>query len=386
MSKRDYYEILGVERSADAKEIKAAYRRLALKFHPDRNPDNKEAEASFKEATEAYEVLSDDAKRQRYNQFGHDGMRGGQDFHQYSNVGDIFEQFFGGGGGGGSIFDDFFGGQGRGGARQAQGQPGADLKIDLTLSLEEVASGVEKTLKYKRWAACDTCSGTGAKSGKTAVCRTCGGNGQVQNVRRTVFGQFVNVATCPACQGSGQTITENCETCKGDGRVQEEKTIKVKVPAGVAESNYIPFRGKGHAGRRGGPAGDLIVAIHEKEHEYFVRDNSDIHYNLQISYPQAVLGAEVDVPTLAGESTVKIEPGTQPGTRLRMRDKGVPKLQSHGRGDQIIHINVYVPRAVNSKEKQLLKDMARNNTFSPDGKPDEKSSRDFFDKVREAFS
>ncbi len=384
MEKRDYYEILGISREADPAAVKSAYRKLALKYHPDRNPGDKQAEDSFKEATEAYEVLSDADKRQRYDRYGHQGLRGGQDFGSYQNVSDIFSDLFGGG-----IFDDFFGG-GRtrsGQARQPVGEPGSDLEIPLPLSLEEIALGIEKTIKYKRFKPCDTCSGSGAQSGSGYdTCPTCHGNGRIQNVRRSVFGQFVNVTTCTACNGSGHVIKDVCQTCKGEGRQQGETTVKVTVPAGVASQNYIPIAGKGHAGRRGGDAGDLFFEIREKEHQHFNRQGNNILYDLTISFPDAALGGEVEVPTLEGSAMLNIEAGTQPGTVLRMRDKGIPNLNSYGRGDQLIRVNVYVPTTLTSKEKGAIKDLAKSGNIAPSSDKVNKESRDFFDKVREVFS
>lgn len=390
MNKRDYYEILGVTKTSTADEIKSAYRKLAMKYHPDRNPDDKEAEAKFKEATEAYEVLSDDGKRKRYDQFGHQGVRAGQDFHQNININDIFSQFgdIFGGGGGGTIFDEFFGGgQRRGGQRRSVGQPGSDLKIRLKLTLEEIAIGVEKTLKIKRQRPCETCNGSGAKSGSGyTTCTTCQGQGEIRQVSRSMFGQFVNISACNNCGGSGQIIKDQCLTCSGEGRIHGETTLKVNVPAGVSSGNYIPIRGKGNAGRRGGEPGDVIVVIEEEDHQFFHRDGDDIVYDLTISFPDAVLGGEIDIPTLTGTAALKIEAGTQPGTVLKMRDKGIPHLNSYGKGDQLIRINVYVPTKLSGKEKDLMKELATSENISP--KKNKKSHKDsgFFGKMRDAFS
>jgi molecular chaperone DnaJ len=392
MSKRDYYEILGVSKSATVEEIKSSYRKLAMKYHPDRNQGDKEAEEKFKEASEAYEVLSDQTKRSRYDQFGHQGMKGGQDFHQYSNINDIFSQFgdIFGSGGGASIFEEFFGGGGnrRGGGRpRSAGQPGSDLKIRLPLTLEEIASGTEKTLKIKRQRSCDTCKGSGAKQGSgSVVCSVCQGQGEVRQVSRSMFGQFVNISACSNCGGSGQTIKDPCVTCHGEGRIAGETTIKVNVPPGVEDGNIIPMRGQGNAGRRGGPAGDIMVVIQEIEHQHFHRNNDDIHYELTISFPDAALGGEVSVPTLSGIAALTIQPGTQPGTVLRMKDKGIPHLNSNQRGDQLVHINVYVPTKVSSREKELLKELSDGENVSP--KKAKKGSKDtsFFGKVKDAFS
>lgn len=389
MSKRDYYEVLGVGKNATVAEIKTAYRKVAIKYHPDKNPDNPEAENMFKEASEAYEVLSDDNKRRRYDQFGHDGLRGGQDFHQYSNINDIFSQFgdiFSGMGGGGSIFDEFFGtGSTRGGRRRQQGTPGSDLKIKLPLTLEEIATGVEKKLKIKRYTECDVCNGTGAKGGTgMQTCPTCNGAGQIKQVSRSVFGQFVNISACPSCNGTGQIIKEKCDSCHGDGRVQTEETVTVNIPAGVEAGNYLPVREKGHAGKQGGPAGDLIVVIDEKKHEHFTRNGNDLLYNLYISYPQAALGAELSIPTLNGEDTINIEPGTQPGSSIKMRAKGIPELNGYGKGDLVVLVNVHVPTKLNSEEKEMLNQLNKMENINPNHK-DTKKHKDFFEKVKEAF-
>ena len=392
MSKRDYYEILGVGKSATVDEIKSSYRKLAMKYHPDRNQGDKEAEEKFKEASEAYEVLSDQTKRSRYDQFGHQGLRGGQDFHQYSNINDIFSQFgdIFGGGGGASIFEEFFGGGGRrsgGGRSRSAGQPGSDLKIRLPLTLEEIATGAEKTLKIKRQRKCDTCNGSGSKQGSgSVVCTVCQGQGEVRQVSRSMFGQFVNISACSNCGGTGQTIKDPCVTCSGEGRVAGETTVKVSVPAGVEDGNIIPLRGQGNAGRRGGPAGDIMVVIQEIEHAHFHRNEDDVHYELTISFPDAALGGEVSVPTLTGTAALAIQPGTQPGTVLRMKDKGIPHLNSHSRGDQLVHVNVYVPTKLSSREKELLKEMAEGENVSP--KKTKKGAKDtsFFGKVKDAFS
>jgi molecular chaperone DnaJ len=364
MEKRDYYEVLGVGRNATQEEIKKAYRKLAMQYHPDRNPDNKEAEEKFKEAAEAYEVLSNDDKKARYDRFGHSGMRGGQDFHGWSNVNDIFSHFsdiFGGAFGGGSIFDDFFGSstsQSRG-RRRGTGIPGSDLKVTLKLTLEEIAAGTTKKIKIKKYLKCDECSGTGAKGGTSVkTCPVCNGTGEVRSVSRSVFGQFVNISTCTNCDGEGSVVDNPCKVCSGDGRVYGETTIKINVPAGVTEGSYMTLRGEGNAGKRNGYAGNIIVIFEEIPHKFFVRNGDDIIYELFLSYPEIVLGTEVEVPTLNGKAKLKIEPGTQPGKFLKMREKGVQHLHHHGAGDELVRINVHVPVKVNSKEKDLLKELS----------------------------
>ncbi len=364
MSKRDYYEILGVSKNASKEEIKKAYRKLAMKYHPDRNPDNKEAEEKFKEAAEAYEVLSDDQKRAKYDKFGHSGLRGGQDFHGFSDVNDIFSHFsdiFGSAFGGSSIFDDFFGQGstrgGRGGATRT-GTPGSDLKITLKLTLEEISRGTTKKVKIKKYNTCDVCGGSGAKSSSSfKTCSVCNGSGEMRQVSRSIFGQFVNITTCSNCNGSGKIISEPCPACSADGRVYAESIINISVPAGVHDGSYMTLRGEGNAGKNGGPSGDIIVVFKELPHDYFIREGDDIIYDLFISFPEAALGTDVEIPTLNGRAKLKIEPGTQPGKFLKMRDKGIQHLNSHGSGDQLVRINIYVPKRLNSKEKDLLREL-----------------------------
>jgi molecular chaperone DnaJ len=368
MAKRDYYDILGIQRNASAEEIKKAYRKMALQYHPDRNPGNKQAEETFKEAAEAYEVLGDPAKRQRYDQYGHEGVRG-TDFHPFTDVNDIFSAFgdIFGGGMGGSIFDEMFGGQTRHRRKSGAAPPGSDLKLRLKLTLEEIAAGVEKKLKVKRWKPCDACRGTGARSGHSmTTCPVCNGAGEIRQVSRSVFGQFVNIAVCQNCEGEGRVIKDPCPTCKGDGRVQGESTIKVNIPAGVANNNYIPLHGEGNVGRRGGPPGDIIVAIEEEPHLYFSRRDDDVILDVYISFPEAVLGADIEVPTLNGRSRLKIESGTTSGTILRMREKGIPHVNSFGRGDQLVRINVWVPKGLNAQERAAIKQLLNFEHIGPD--------------------
>jgi molecular chaperone DnaJ len=390
MAKRDFYEVLGVDRNAAQDDIKKAYRKLALQYHPDRNPGNKEAEEKFKEAAEAYEVLSDPEKRRRFDQFGHEGMRG-TDFRPFTDVNDIFSTFgdIFGGGLGGSIFDEMFGTRTRQQQRTSGGgTPGSDLKIRLKLELEEIATGVEKKIKVKRWKTCDTCDGSGAKSASARVtCPVCHGTGELRQVSRSVFGQFVNISTCQNCGGQGKIVKEPCLTCKGDGRIHGESTIKVNVPAGVTEGNYIPLRGEGNAGQRGGPPGDIIVVIEEALHEVFTRNGDDIVLDLLVSFPEAALGADVEVPTLSGRARLKIDPGTQSGRVLRMRDRGIPHLNSYGRGDQLVRVNVWVPTTLSAHEKDLLKQLATAPNIDPkEGDKSANSDKSFFQKMKKAFS
>ena len=360
MAKKDYYEILGLGKNATQEEIKKAYRKLAMQFHPDRNPGDKQAEENFKEAAEAYEVLSSEEKRAKYDRYGHSGLKSDPNFHGFSNVNDIFSHFsdiFGGS----SIFDEFFGGSQQQRSRQrAQGQPGSDLKISLKLTLEEIATGTTKKVKIKKYNKCSSCSGTGAKSSASfKTCSVCNGTGEIRQVSRSIFGQFVNIAPCNNCSGTGKIISEPCTTCSGDGRVQDESTIKINVPAGVFDGNYMTLRGEGNAGKNGGSAGDIIVLFEELPHQYFTRDGDNVIHELFISYPEAVLGTEVEVPTLNGRAKLKIDSGTQPGKFLKMREKGIQHLNSHGAGDQLVKINIHVPRNVTAKEKEMLKELQK---------------------------
>jgi len=390
LAKRDFYSILGVERNASVEEIKKAYRKMAMQHHPDRNAGNKEAEEKFKEAAEAYEVLSDPAKKQRYDQYGHEGIRGADSrgFHDANDIFSTFSDIFGGGfGGGGTIFDEMFGGQTRQ-RKRSTAAPGSDLKLRLKLTLEEIASGIEKKLKVKKWKPCDTCRGTGAKAGHSlTTCSVCNGAGEIRQVSRSVFGQFVNIATCQNCEGEGKVVKEPCMTCKGDGRVQGESTIKVNIPGGVAEGNYIPLRGEGNVGRRGGAPGDIIVVIEEEAHPLFTRNGDDVILDLLVSFPEAAMGADIEVPTLTGRARLKIEPGTQSGTILRMREKGIPRLNSFTKGDQLVRVNVWVPRTLNAQERAALKQMAGFENVSPhDGDTSANSEKSFFHRVRKAFT
>lgn len=360
MNKRDYYEVLGLDRNASKDDIKKAYRKLAMQYHPDRNPDDKEAEEKFKEAAEAYEVLSNDEKKSVYDRYGHSGLRGaGQDYQGFSNINDIFSHFsdiFGGG----SIFDDFFGAassQSRG-RKRGTGTPGSDLKVTLKLTLEEIAAGTTKKIKIKKFVKCEVCTGTGAKGGNSLkTCPVCNGTGEVRTVSRSVFGQFVNITACSNCEGEGTVVDNPCPNCSGDGRVYGDATVKINVPAGVTSGSYMTMRGEGNAGKRNGSTGNIIVIFEELPHEYFVREGDDIIYELYLSYPEAVLGTDIEVPTLNGRAKLKIEPGTQPGKFLKMREKGIQHLNRHGAGDQLVRVNIHVPSKVSSREKDLLKEL-----------------------------
>jgi molecular chaperone DnaJ len=367
-TKRDYYEILGVPKSADESQIKQAYRSLAKKFHPDMNRDNPAAaEEKFKEISEAYEVLMDKEKRSRYDQYGHAGVdpsfgAGGfdfrRDFTHAEDIQDIFGSFFGGGGGG-SIFDMLFGGGGTGRSRgRGQANRGGDLQIRLPLTLEEIASGVEKTIQLKRHEACPECHGSGAKSGADIRdCPTCRGSGEVRQVQRSMFGQFINVGVCPECQGEGKIIANPCKGCGGQGRVKKEATVRVRVPAGAAKGNYIPLRGQGNAGPRGGSSGDIIVYIEEKEHPLFSRHGDDLLVAVPINFSVAAMGGKVQVPLLNGTAELTIPAGTQSGKIFRLRGKGLPHVDSSGSGDQLVKIEVWVPAKLSAEEKKVLKQL-----------------------------
>ena len=384
---RDYYEILGVEKNASPDELKRAYRKMALQYHPDRNPDDDEAEQKFKEAAEAYEVLSDPQKRQRYDRFGHAGVRGNGARQQpgFQDVNDIFSAFSDIFGGTGSIFEEVFAGQR--GRRRRHGRMGSDLRIKLPLTLEEVAEGVEKKIKVRKYVGCEVCDGSGAEGGEAGyeTCQTCQGAGEIRQVTRSVFGQFVNVQACPTCQGEGRIIRNKCSACAGDGRVKGEETITVKVPAGVLEGNYLTLRAAGNAGLRGGEPGDLRVEIEELPHEHFKREGVDIFHDLYISFPEAALGTEVDVPTLKGKARLQIDPGIQSGKILRMRERGIPELNGVRRGDEMIRVHVWTPLRLNDEERDLLEQLRGSASFDPQPEKEDRR-KSFFSKVKDVFS
>lgn len=387
-TKRDYYEVLGVPRNASQEEIKKAYRRLAMQYHPDRNPGDKEAEEKFKEAAEAYEVLSDPEKRRRYDQFGHAGMQG-TDFREYTDINDIFNAFrdiFSGTGFGGSIFDDFFGGSTSTRARRTgTSQRGSDLRVKIKLTLEEIATGVSKKIKIKRYKKCSSCGGSGAESGSGyKTCPVCNGTGEIRQVSRSVFGQFVNITTCNNCGGEGRVISNPCKICGGEGRLQEEATVNVDIPAGVSTGNYLTLRGEGNAGRRGGPSGDLIVVVEELPHEIFQRKGDDIIYELNLSIPEAVLGGEVEVPTLTGKAKLKLEPGLSPGKILRMKGKGLPNLNTKKFGDQLLVVNIYIPQKISQQEKELMQSLMNSPNFKP--KERTSKSKNIFDHFKDIWN
>lgn len=386
MAKRDFYEILGVSKSASADEIKKAYRKVAMQFHPDRNPGDKEAEEKFKEAAEAYEVLSDQDKKAQYDRYGHAGVNGrsgfgggGQGMNMddiFSNFGDIF---------GDDIFGSFFGGGGR--QRSSGGKPrgsrGSNLRIKLKMNYEEIAKGANKTIKVKKYTTCTTCSGSGAKD-KSSVktCGSCGGNGQVKKVTNTFLGQMQTVGTCPTCNGEGSTITNKCTACKGEGRVYTEETMSIDIPAGVQEGMQLSLSGKGNAGERGGSSGDLIVLVEEEQHPDLQRDNLNVIYDMHISFTDAVFGANPEVPTIDGRAKIKIPPGTQGGKIFRLKGKGFPGINSYERGDQLIHVNVWTPQELSKDEKEILEKLKESKNFQPN--PD-KNEKTFFNRIKEMF-
>jgi molecular chaperone DnaJ len=385
MSKRDYYEILGVNKTASADEIKKAYRKVAMQFHPDRNPGDKSAEDKFKEAAEAYEVLSDADKKAQYDRYGHAGVSSnGRGFSGGGmNMEDIFSQF--GDVFGDDLFGSFFGGGGgRGRTSRARGVRGSNLRVKIKLRYEEIAKGVTKNIKVKKHVVCNTCSGSGAKDkGSVQTCSSCGGSGQVRRVTNTFIGQMQTVTTCPTCNGEGSTITAKCTACKGEGRVYGEDAISIEIPPGVQEGMQLNLSGKGNAGERGGASGDLIILIEEEAHKELQRDGMNVAYDLHISFTDAVFGTQLEVPTIDGRAKIKIPAGTQSGKIFRLKGKGFPAVNSYQKGDQLIHVNIWTPQHVSAEEKTMLEKMSHSSNFKPD--PD-KSDKSFLDKMRELFS
>ena len=377
MSKRDYYEILGVDKNVSADELKKAYRKMALKYHPDKNPGDKEAEEKFKEAAEAYEVLSDQEKRRKYDQFGHSAFSGQQGFGGFggaSNMEDFFNDIFGGAFGGG------FGG---GGGRGRRVSKGSNLRIKVKLTLEEIAKGVEKKIKVSKHNNCRSCKGSGAKDGTAQKkCNTCGGSGQVTRVQSTFLGQMQTTSVCPSCHGSGTVITEKCNACHGDGTTREEEVISINIPAGVEEGMQMSLGGKGNAVRNGVP-GDLIVVFEELPHEFLQRDEHNLHYDLHMNFADAALGCEIDIPTLDGKAKIKIESGTQSGKILRLKGKGLPVLDSYQRGDLLVTVNIWTPQKLSKEEKAILEKFRNSENFQPNPSNKEKS---IFKRWKEMFT
>jgi molecular chaperone DnaJ len=380
---RDYYEILGVERTATVEVIKKSYRRLALQYHPDRNPGDKAAEDKFKECTEAYGILSDPDKRARYDQFGHAGLRGGGAQPDFSSIFDQFRDIFGAGGG---AFDDLFGGQTRRGPRR--GRPGSDLRIKLPLTLEEIAVGVDKKVRVRKFTPCDVCAGAGAEGGDAGfeACATCGGAGEVRQVARSLLGQFVSVQPCPTCGGEGRLPKTPCRACNGEGRQRGEEEIPISVPPGVLEGHYLTLRGAGNAGLRGGEAGDLRVEIEETPHAHFHREGLDVVHDLFLSVPDALLGTEADVPTLEGTATLKIEPGTPGGKVLRLRGRGLPELGGRGHGDELVRVNVWMPPRLTPEEQTLVERLRAAPSFQERPQGPGGNGKSIFARFKDAFS
>lgn len=383
MAKPDYYEILGVDRGAGESEVKSAYRKLAMKYHPDRNPGDKQAEDKFKEATEAYEVLKDPQKRQAYDQFGHAGLGQGAGFgggfggFEGFDLGDALRAFmrdFGGG----SIFDDFFG-MGTGGRRRQN--KGEDLRIRIPLTLEEIATGVDKSVKVKRLVGCETCGGSGVAAGSSKkTCPQCKGAGQVRTISRTFLGTVQQVTTCNMCRGAGEIIADACQTCRGEGRIRGTSTVSIHIPAGVSSGNYMTVESMGNVAPNNGQPGDLFTVFEEKEHEHFTRHGDNIVCELPVSFTTATLGGTVSVPTLNGHAKIKIPSGTQPGKVLKMRGQGIPHLHSSGKGDQLVRVVVWVPTKLSSEDKQLLEKLSQSESLKPPP-----ANKSFFEKLRETL-
>lgn len=387
MDKQDFYEILEVAKTASTEEIKKAYRKKAIQYHPDKNPGDKQAEENFKKAAEAYEILSNPDKRARYDRFGHAGLSGAGGFgaggHDmsfddiFSRFGDIFEDAFGGG----NPFGSFFGG---GGARRQQNvNRGTNLRVTVKLTLEEIANGTTKKIKVKKYIACKDCNGNGEKNGHSSkTCPTCNGKGTQVRIVNTIMGQMQTSSTCSQCNGSGKIILEKCNVCYGEGIISGEETIEIKIPAGVHEGVQLSMSGKGNAARRGGINGDLLILINEIKHEHFIREDNDLIYNLFISIPDAILGTHVEVPTLQGKAKIKIEPGSQSGKVLRLRSKGLPDINGYSKGDLMVRINVFIPNSINKEDKILLQKMQESDSFNPENKKHES----IFDRLKGYFS
>ena len=385
-NKRDYYEVLGVSKEASADEIKKAYRKLAVKYHPDKNPGNKEAEEKFKEAAEAYAVVGDEDKKAKYDRFGHAGVDGaGPDFSGgFGNLNDILNDLFGGGFGGFSGFGGF-GGFGGGGARQQQRvNRGRDIRVRVKLTLEEIAKGVEKEISIEKSVPCDDCGGRGAKNASDIkTCPACNGTGQVQRVVNTFLGQTVTYSTCQQCGGEGKIISNPCRTCSGTGLVRRRETIKVRIPAGVEAGMQLTIQGEGHAAKNNGINGDLLVVIEEQEHPNLKREGNNLFYTKIISMPDAILGADIEIPCLDGAYKVKVEPGTQSGTVVRLRGKGLPTVNGYGgTGDMYVKFGVWVPKRLSKEDKEIIESLRNKESFKPNPTKEDKS---FFDRLKDLF-
>lgn len=382
MAKRDYYEVLGVGRNASPDELKKAYRKLALQYHPDRNPGDKEAEEKFKEAAEAYDVLSNPDKKARYDQYGHAAFEGGAGGYSGGmDMNDIFSMFgdlFGGGGFGG--FGGFGGGQQ---GRRRAAQRGSNLRIKVKLTLEEIEKGCEKKIKVAKYVPCKTCGGTGARNNNYETCLHCHGSGVVTEVRRTILGQMQTQSVCPHCGGEGRIIKDKCRDCNGEGIVRAEEIITINIPAGVYDGMQLSMSGKGNAAPHGGVPGDLIILVEEIPHDQFERQETNLYYNAYITFAQAAMGANIEIPTLSGKVKMKIESGTPSGKVFRLKGKGMPEVNGYGRGDLLVCVNVWVPKSLSREEKEMLSKLDLSPNFQPNPS---KQERGFFDKMKDLFN
>lgn len=380
MAKRDYYEVLGLAKNASEDEIKKAYRKSAIKFHPDKNPDDKKAEEKFKEAAEAYEILSNSEKRQRYNQFGHAGLNGsaGGGFGGGGmNMEDIFSQF-------GDIFGGAFGGSGFGSGRSNNRRVnrGTNLRVKVKLNIQDISNGVEKKIKVNKYQSCKNCDGSGAKNGHYDTCGACKGTGAVTRIQQTILGAMQTQSACNSCSGEGRIIKDKCTICRGDGIVREEEVININIPAGVAEGMQLSMSGKGNAAARGGINGDLLIVIEEEEHVFLKREGNHLIYYLNIGFPDAAIGTTVEIPTIEAKAKIKIEPGTQSGKVLRLKGKGLPDVNSYGRGDLLVEISVFTPTNLSSEEKKIIEEFKNSKNFEPIPSKKEKG---FFDRMKDYF-
>lgn len=378
MAKRDYYEVLGVSKSASTDDIKKSYRKLAMQYHPDRNPGDKASEEKFKEAAEAYDILSTPEKKARYDQYGHAGMGGASGFGGagmnmddiFSNFGDIFENMgFGG-----------FGGGRRGGGGGRPVRKGSNLRVKVKLTLEEIAKGAEKNIKVNKFVGCETCNSTGSQNGSFSTCSTCKGSGQIRTVTNTFIGQMQTTSVCPTCSGEGQTVAQKCRSCFGEGITRGEEVIKINLPAGISDEMELRVAGKGNAAPRGGVNGDLLVGVEEIEHDLFSRDGDNIFYEYYISFIDAVLGTSIEIYTIDGKVKIKIDPGTQSSKTIRLKGKGLPNVNGYNRGDMMVTLNVWIPQHLNDKEKKLLEQLRESENFKP---VPGKKAKNFFERMKE---